>query len=393
MESVKITVEKSGLLRVLKLAGYARGMKTAMPIYMCYRLEITKSEMLVNTYDAAFVQVKAAVEIENVNGNDNGSHVVYVYGTTLKKLVELMPEGEVILTFYHSQMMVSSGKSSYMLPLMDCLDDMQWKENNEETKSCFTAEVPDMKKWLEKLSFCMEKEDYLRPALSGVLVDIKDGYMTMVATNARLLCRMQLHSVSTEHEAQFILPGKAVRVLKNVMPKVGFMDFIIKEKSAEIYILDDKGESVVMRIVGIEGKYPNYSAVIHNEDKYTIKLDRRALMDRLRRLALVMNDNSKKVTWKMGKENLMLTAADTDYQYNGSEEMAVECEKLPVCEEDRLVFGLNCNYTLGILQHLKTEKVVMMMNGNRSQGIIFKEDREEQEDELLYLVMTIMVDS
>lgn len=394
MEPIKIKVDRRELQQALRVTGFGRATRSANPMYNNYRMEITKKGTIcLDTCDGVFVAVQKEISCE-VEKMEEESFVSYLYGNTLKKLLELIPEDEVELAVYHSQIKVSSGKKSYMMPLSDYIDELVWKKE-EGDSVYFSAEVPDMKKWLECLGFCMADDEF-RPAMNAMLIDLKGNEMTMVSTDGRILCRMNVTNVDVNCTRQFILPKKTAKVLQRVLPKTGFVDFVIREKSADIIILDADANITKLVTKTIEGKYPNYLAVIREDYPYNVKMDRKELMNCIRRLGLVANQNSALTKWELTKESVKIGACDNDFAMSGEEELPMEVDKLPgenefKVENGKMLVGMNYRMLIGILQHIKSTKVLMQFR-TQNNGLIFREDGEQTGDNILYMMMPMRVD-
>jgi len=121
--------------------------------------------------------------------------------------------------------------------------------------------------------------DELRPAMSGVLCELKEEHITFVATDAHKLVRYRRLDAKSDFVASFILPKKPINQLKNILSsrqdETVLIDF--NQTNAHFTFSNVK---MVCRL--IEGRYPNYEAVIPAQNPNKLTIDRAALLNSLR---------------------------------------------------------------------------------------------------------------
>ncbi len=194
-----------------------------------------------------------------------------------------------------------SGHKSDEFPQIPVLDD--------PTEMELPAEV--LANGFEKTIFATGNDE-LRPVMAGVLVELSDEYMTIVATDAHKLVRYRRMDIKSEQAASFILPKKPINQLKNLLSgkSEAQVKLAFNQKNAAFSFENVK---LVCRL--IEGKYPNYEAVIPTTNPNKLSIDRLSLLNSIRRVAIFSNKATHQVRFKMTGQELMLSAEDLDY-YN-----------------------------------------------------------------------------
>src|SRR5207247_9430352 len=139
-----------------------------------------------------------------------------------------------------------------------------------------------------------------RLVLNGVLFSFKDNKMTLVATDGRRLAMGEIElEFPRSHEADLIIPTKAVTELQRLLTDDG--ELKISVGSGQIAF--DLNKTLLVSKL-IEGNYPNYKQVIPSEAKERVTLEREAILNSLRRVALLASDKSNSSKLNFSHYNL-----------------------------------------------------------------------------------------
>ena len=159
-------------------------------------------------------------------------------------------------------------------------------QNDAETQS-LSLPATTLQNAIEKTIFCTA-DDPLRPVMNGIYFDITAENVTMVATDAHRLVKYTNNSVKTGIEANFILPKKPASLLKNLLAKEeGEVQIIFGVKNARFEF--DKTIVVCRRI---EGRFPNYNAVIPQSNQNIVTIDRQTMINACKRVAVFANNGT-----------------------------------------------------------------------------------------------------
>ncbi len=225
--------------------------------------------------------------------------------------------------------------------------------------------------------------DELRPAMSGIYCELTDENITFVATDAHKLVRYRRHDIKAEESASFILPKKPLNQLKGILATTeGTVDVEFNEKNARFSF-----KNVTMTCRLIDGKYPNYSAVIPLENPNKLTLDRSPFLNAIRRVSLFSNQATYQVKFKIAGTELHLTAEDLDYSNEARERL--NCHY----EGNDMEIGFNSKFMVEMLNNLETDQVVMELSEPNRAGLILPLDDENKDEDILMLVMPVMLNS
>jgi DNA polymerase III subunit beta len=203
----------------------------------------------------------------------------------------------------------------------------------------------ELQKLISHTAFAVSTEES-RPILNGVLWELRESRMRMVATNGHRLAKMELDvEASSAPPGDLIVPPKALEQIRRLFPA---------EEELEIARGDNHlgfrspFTSVFTRLV--EGPYPNYEQVIPKDNDRSCLADKAALTSALKRMSVIASDQTHRI--KMSFTTGMLKFSVT------TPDLGEAQDELPVqYTGDQLDIGFNATYLLEILRFMPTEQV------------------------------------
>ncbi len=225
--------------------------------------------------------------------------------------------------------------------------------------------------------------DELRPTMSGVYCELTTENITFVATDAHKLVRYRRTDIKAEEDAAFILPKKPLNQLKGILLTGDApVDIEFNQKNARFTF-----RNITMTCRLIDGKYPNYNAVIPQENPNSLTLDRSPFLNAIRRVSLFSNQATYQVKFKIAGTELQLMAEDLDYANEAQERL--NCH----FEGNDMEIGFNSKFMVEMLNNLETDQVVMKLSEPNRAGLILPLDDENQDEDILMLVMPVMLNA
>ncbi len=226
--------------------------------------------------------------------------------------------------------------------------------------------------------------DEIRPIMSGVLMEMKEDYLTFVATDAHKLVRYRRMDVRSDIVASFIMPKKPINQLKNILG--GMADEPVKiefNRTNASFIFG--GYKLVCRL--IEGHYPNYEAVIPSNNPNQLVIDRQSFLSAIRRVAVFSSKATHQVRFRINGQEILLTAEDIDF-YNEAKER-LTCSY----SGDDIEIGFNSRFFQEMLNNLDTEEVKLEMSAPNRAGILTPVNNENAGEDILMLLMPVMLNA
>lgn len=216
---------------------------------------------------------------------------------------------------------------------------------------------------LKKTAFAVSTDES-RYVLNGIFISLKEGKMTLVATDGRRLALVDEEvEVSEKSSGEFIVPAKAVNELNRLLQEKGQVEIKFGENQASFALKDEKGFSVLLITKLIEGNYPNYRQVIPGEAKERIALGREELLQALRRAEIMTSEKANSIKMAFGKNQLAITA--------NSPEVGEARETLAVNYKGKeIAIAFNPRYLIDPLAALSEDEVFIELIDELSPGVL-----------------------
>ena len=160
--------------------------------------------------------------------------------------------------------------------------------------------------------------DELRPVMSGVFCQLSPEEIIFVATDAHKLVRYTRKDAKAEHVASFIIPKKPLNQLKVALAGVDIPVKVDYNQTNAFFSFENV--NLVCRL--IEGKYPNYEAVIPAENPNILTIDRQSFLNSIKRVAIFANQSTHQVRLKITGQELILSAEDIDFSNEARERLS-----------------------------------------------------------------------
>jgi DNA polymerase-3 subunit beta len=233
---------------------------------------------------------------------------------------------------------------------------------------------------INKAIFATGNDD-LRPVMSGIFVEFSTENVRFVATDAHKLVRYTRVDTKATFNESFILPKKPLNILKSALAPVD--DDIQISFNNKLAQFEYDNTTLVCRL--IEGKYPNYGAVIPTENPNKLTIDRLQLLNAIKRVTVFANKTTYQTRLSINGSELTISAEDLDFNNEGIEK--VNCS---YAGED-MDIGFNGKFLIDMLTNLDTDEVMLEMSAPNRAGILLPVNNENPDEDVLMLVMPVML--
>jgi DNA polymerase-3 subunit beta len=225
--------------------------------------------------------------------------------------------------------------------------------------------------------------DDLRPVMSGVFFQLSSSGMTFVATDAHKLVKYERTDVVAPETAEFIMPKKPLNLLKSVL--VGSEeDVTINYNSSNVqFSFDDN--LVICRL--IDGKYPNFEAVIPKENPNVMSINRVQLLNTVKRVSIFSNKTTHQIRLRIAGAELHISAEDIDYSNKAEERLTCSFQG------DDMQIGFNARFLTEMLSNLSSDEIQLELSLPNRAGIITPVDGLDEGEQVTMLVMPVMLNN
>jgi DNA polymerase-3 subunit beta len=224
--------------------------------------------------------------------------------------------------------------------------------------------------------------DELRPVMSGVFCELSSENATFVATDAHKLVKHIRKNINSEKTSSFILPKKPLSLLKNNISDGGTVLFQYNEMNV---LFRFNNTTLICRL--IDGKYPNYDAVIPKENPNKLIIDKQELLNSIKRVSIFANKTTHQIRFKVAGSELQITSEDLDFANKAEERLSCQYEG-----ED-MEIGFNSRFIIDMLNNIGAKQICIEMSAPNRAGIILPLDGQNDDEETLMLVMPVMLNS
>lgn len=170
--------------------------------------------------------------------------------------------------------------------------------------------------------------DELRPQLSCLCIDVAEdrSEVVFVGTNGQTLVKMTHSNDPAKGGSDFFRSGAPCKMLihrsyfRTISAFEGSEDITIENDGHTIRFTSGETELICKQV---EGRYPNYNAVIPKNNPFYVVFDKKEMLDILRRVSLFSSSASNLV--KIVKNGMFLTvsASDEDFAVSGEDQVCI----------------------------------------------------------------------
>lgn len=222
--------------------------------------------------------------------------------------------------------------------------------------------------------------DELRPVMSGVFFALEKDGVTFVATDAHKLVKYHRSDCKSGKAASFIMPKKPLNLLKSLLSSLSTdVEIEFNETNASFVFENYK---LVSRL--IDGKYPNYDAVIPKENPNEMTINRDVFLNSVRRVSIFSNKTTHQVRLTIKGSELQVSAEDLDYSNEASERL--NCNY----KGEDIVIGFNSRFLIEMLNNLESDEVRLLLSAPNRAGLLSPTELDDSED-IVMLVMPVML--
>lgn len=338
---MQFTIVREALIKPLAHVVGAADKKQAAPI-LSNVLVVVKNQLLSLTTTDSEIEVVERIPLTHPATNG----MTTIPARKWMDICKALPE-QALLSFEleENKVHVRSGRSRYVLAGLPAENFPQVEGAAGEIELSIACAT--LRQLFEETSFAMAHHD-VRYYLNGVLLIFSDAHVRLVATDGHRLATLLLPiRTPLTQTVQIIVPRKAVLEMQRL--------FAEQEEEIGLVIGNNHLRAVMTRSSFvtklIDGKFPNYNAVLPSREKaFLMEASRTSFRQALLRVCALFSDKYRGVGLQLTKHSLKLVAAT-------SERDEVEDEIEISYQGPEMEIGLNAHYLLEYLSVIKTETI------------------------------------
>ncbi len=371
---MKFSVSSTELLKQLQIASGAIGSNPVLPILEDFLFKIENKVLSISASD---LETSISTSMEVLADDD---FTVAIPAKILLETLKALPQQPVTFTINEDNfgIEITSSYGKYKLagengadyPTLPEADSVETVKINSQ----FLLEA------INKSVFATSNDE-LRPAMTGVYFQIDLNKLICVATDAHKLVKYATHQLAGDVSTSFIIPKKALNLLKNALPANDAVTLSFNKANA---FFSFGTMNLVCRL--IDARYPDYNAVIPVDNPNSMIVNRADFQNSLKRIAIYANKTTNQVVLDISDKSLTVSAQDLDFSNEATEQMSCTFDGTAL----RIAF--NAKFLAEMLGVLDTEEVRMEFSTPSRAGILTPVE-ENNDREILMLVMPVMLNN
>lgn len=366
-------LSSTSLLKHLQSISGVLSTSNSLPILDNFLFEINDGQLTISASDLE-TTMRTTLEVE---ANESGK--IAVPAKLILDVLKNLPDQPCTFLVDHSTYSIEIAYDNGKSKMVGYNGDEFPRVPEIERSSSIKIAGEIISKAINKTLFATGNDD-LRPVMSGVFCQFSPEDITFVATDAHKLVRYRRTDSEASGSSSFILPKKPLNLLKSNL--TGTEEVLMEyNESNAVFTFND----IVLICRLIDGKYPNYDAVIPKENPNVLTIDRAQFLSSIKRVSIFANKTTHQVKLKLAGSELALSAEDVDFSNESNERLT--CNYIG----DDMEIGFNSRFLMEMLNNIETTEIRLEMSEPSRAGLLMPAVKDNENEDILMLVMPVML--
>lgn len=358
---MEIKVQAKSLAAILKTASKVVSPKNSLPILGDVLFE-TKNDVLVVTVSDGEQWLSQKCEIIS-----SDQELRFCVGATeFTNAINNIGDMPITITLDESTKVLvceySNGNGKFSMPYENANEYPLSNIDTTDTKD-FIVDSKKVLKAIELTGFATANDE-LRPVMNGIHFDFFTDGMVCATSDGHKLARYKDKTITSNNEngttPNFTLPKKPANILMSILSALdGDVKLSFNDKAISI---NNKDFKLTARL--LEARYPNYDSVIPKDNPITITADKNSLLNALKRVLPMANDQSNLI--ELAFKNGCVTISATDIDFSKSAQEIVTCD----CETE-INIGFKGSTLAEILKNINDDNIVIELSSPSRAGVFY----------------------
>ena len=369
---MKFSVSSSELLKHLQIANGAIGNNAVLPILENFLFKISGKELTIAATD---LETSITTTLEVMADADGA---VAIPSKILVETLKALPQQPITFNIDDENfgIQITSAYGKYRLAGENGTDFPKIPSSDEVDKISVAGQT--LIRGINKTLFATSNDD-LRQAMNGVYFQVDFNKLVLVATDAHKLVKYTHQGINSEVSTSFIVPKKALNLLKSALPADENVQLAFNKSNAFFSFAD---KQLICRL--IDQRYPDYNAVIPVDNPNLLTVTRADFLSSMKRIAIYANKTTNQVILTINDGSLTISAQDLDFANEATEQMTCSFDG------DPLVIGFNAKFLVEMLSVIESEEVRLELSTPTRAGILSPTEQDDSES-VMMLVMPVML--
>lgn len=362
---MKINCIKNILQEHITIAQKAVTGKSAMPILQGLLLIAKNNELTIIGSDIDLsIQTKIKCEVV-----EEGKVVIdsRLFGEIIKKL----PNDTVkICTEDDNSIKIECQKSIANLTCMNSEDFPSLPQINENIM--FNVSQRILKNMIKGTIFAIA-QDETRPILTGVLFEVKNRKLNLVALDGFRLGLIS-ENIENDNEISAVIPGKTLNEVSKILEESEENVSITFTPNHILFNLENT--KIISRL--LEGEFIKYNSIIPEEYNLKIITKKSQLQESIERASLMAKDGNTNLIKLDIKEDVLVITSNSQLG-------KVREEVNIILQGEGLQIAFNSKYLIDVLKIMEEEEIILEFSSSVSPCVI----KNKENNNCTYLVLPV----
>lgn len=359
------TCEKQEILEGISIVQKAITGKSTLPILEGIYIKTNGSSLTMIGSDMD-VSIQTLV---NANIIENGEIVIdaKIFGEIIRKL----PNASIKIETMENQIIrITCEKSVFDVVYMNTSEFPELPELNEDLKISVNQKI--LKNMIKGTSFAIA-QDETRPILQGILFEVKDNNLNLVALDGYRLA-IKSEYLDSDVNMEVVIPGKTLNEVSKILED---KDDIVDITFTNNHILFNLEKTKIISRL-LEGKFINYVSLLPQEYKLLINVNRQELQNAIERASLMAKDgNTNLIKLDIQQDTLIITS---------NSQLGKVREEISInLQGEDIEIAFNSRYLLDVLKNVEDDEIIMKMTSSISPCVM----EEKNSENAKYLVLPV----
>lgn len=366
---MKIEVRQKELSNKISIALKAVSKKTNIQIHELIYFEAKNDTLILSSSDGE-ISIKTKMRINVIEEGE-----MAINATIISNIIRKLPDSTVRISLKDSKINIKCNRSNFNILAFDYYDK---KELESPSGDYLEIENDKLKKSISQTEFATSIDE-TKLALTGILFELKEGYLNFVALDGYRVALKKLKQdyPQSMDNSRLIIPRKSISEWTRI---------IDDESKTKIY-KDDKdiifeSADTTMYCKVIDKNYIDYTNIISDISTTTVIVNRLELINALERAQLLNNTQ---------RANLIKISLEGDVcRIESNSEIGDLKEVIQIEKEgDDVKIAFNARYLLEGVKACDTNKIRMHLKSSLNPCIIYPNQSKNESEEFTYLALPV----
>lgn len=348
---MKLKIQKEVLLKGIEVIQGIINIKTTLPILSNILLEAQDGKLRLTATDLN-IGISCVIPVD---AQESGA--ITIPAKRFGGIIRELPSGNIDITSKkNNTVIIETALCQFKVMGLPAEDFPKMPELKDKEVIVIGQGV--LKEMLNLTSFAVSFDER-RYMLNGILFEIKDQGITMVATDAkRLAVAERKLNQAAKRALQIIVPTKTIQELARNLKEEGELSLVVGTNQ----VLFDLGDTAIISRL-IEGEFPDFRQATPPASNNKMKIDREQFSLAVKRASLLATQDYQAVKLEVFKDKLVVSKSTPDVG-ESREEVAIEYNG------KELAIGFNPLYLIEVLKNLDQASVEFELSGSETPGVI-----------------------